>query len=486
MAHHLARRNSLKALTPAAAMPGSVRRGQARRAAMSPRAQQTSWDLLLICLGLMLLTYIWRFQSIFSPLAILQVTALASLGAYGLYLMDRDPRRRLSRLKHPIVYLVCAILALMVLSIPGSLWPGGSAGFIYRDFIKTFILSILLAASIRSFADVERLATVTAVGATVYAAKVIMQSFIDPSFRTRGLGGYDPNDYSMLLICSIPLIVYFVATAKSRLVRLAAVAAVVIVTGAIARGGSRAAFVGFVIVGVYLLIVFRALPKRVRIGAVVVSIAGLSFLASDEYWERMRTLLNPQEDYNWSGRSYGGRMEIWKRGLGYMVRRPLLGVGVGRFGAAEGRLSDRAQGPDFGTGIRWVSPHNSFVEIGAELGVTGLLTFLALIGLSVRAMQRIIRAPPGGGGRSSPQAALAQALIGALLGYVVVGFFLSQAYSTYLYATFGIVAGYAKLNPRRPARRTANRSTAVRVAPRAMAVPPAGVAHPYSGDRPTG
>ncbi|UCF19794.1 MAG: O-antigen ligase family protein [Gemmatimonadota bacterium] len=438
--------------------------------------------MLLISLGAMLLTYIWRFQSIFSPLAILQVTALASLGAYGMYLLDRDPRRRLSRLKSPIIYLVCAILALMVFSIPGSLWPGGSAGFIYRHFIKTFILTILLAASIRSFADVERLAAVTAVGATVYATKVIMQSFVDPSFRTRGLGGYDPNDYSMLLICSIPLIVYFVAVAKSRLLRLAAAVAVVVVTGAIARGGSRAAFVGFVIVGVYLLIVFRALPKRVRIGAVVVSIAGLSFLASDEYWERMRTLLNPQEDYNWSGRSYGGRMEIWKRGVSYMLRRPLLGVGVGRFGTAEGRLSERAQGPDFGTGIRWVSPHNSFVEIGAELGVTGLLTFLALIGISVRAMWRIIRAPPGGGGRSSPQAAMAQALIGTLLGYVVVGFFLSQAYSTYLYATFGIVAGYAKLSPPKRRRRPDRRPTAAPAERQPMAMPPAGVAYPYSSD----
>jgi F0F1-type ATP synthase assembly protein I len=42
-------------------------------------------------------------------------------------------------------------------------------------------------------------------------------------------------------------------------------------------------------------------------------------------------------------------------------------------------------------------------------------------------------------------AALGHALAGAVIGFAVAGFFLSQAYSMYLYTILGMILGFAKL-----------------------------------------
>jgi len=60
--------------------------------------------------------------------------------------------------------------------------------------------------------------------------------------------------------------------------------------------------------------------------------------------------------------------------MGYMVARPFLGVGANAFPQAEGRFS--AYGRErqaAGRGVRWAAAHNSFVQVGAEPGVSGLL-----------------------------------------------------------------------------------------------------------------
>ncbi len=443
-------------------------------------AAKLRWDLLMLCLAVMVLTYVWRFQSIFSPIAKLQLTTLATLGAYGLYVLNGDARRRLSHLKQPIVILMLCIFGMMLLSVPGSLWPGGSFAFI-KDFIKTLVFALLLAAGVRAFADVERLAAVHVLGAMVYSAMVLRGTGVDPLGRARGIGGYDSNDYSLLLVCTLPLTAYFLATAKTTLRKILAGVAILALTLAIVKGGSRSGFVGLIAVFGYMLIAYSALPKKFRIGAVIVSLVGLMFVANESYWQRMSTLLNPSQDYNWSGNAYLGRMQIWKRGLSYMWQRPLLGVGIGRFGTAEGRLSERAQGPDYGPGLRWTSPHNSFVEIGAELGVPGLLLFIALILYTLRAMLRLGRSPPGVSGRRDPQAAMAQAMVAVMIGYVVVGFFISQAYSYYLYSLLGIMVGLVKVGGvgrAQPAR--ARRRRAPQPAPRSA---PALAAGPVKGRR---
>jgi O-antigen ligase len=348
----------------------------------------------------MTLTYVWRFQAIFPVFAVLQVSSLASLVAYVIYFVDRDPRRSIENLKNPLSFLFVALVFVMVLSIPGSLWPQDSLRFLFPYLTKTFVFALLLAASIRTFADVERLVGVHVLGASIYALTVVVTTGLDYVGRATGFGGHDPNDYAMHMAI--------------------------------------------------------ALPKSVRIGVGVLIVLVGGLVAKDRYWESMSTLFRPTQDYNWT--SPTGRVEVWGRGVGYMLQRPVLGVGVGKFEQAEGTLSAESEQRDRqGLGWKWSSPHNTFLEIGAELGLLGLGIFVALFAYAFRTLLFIARAPPQTAIQGARGKAIAQALIGSLIAYVVAGSFLSHAYTAITYALLALVAGLAKAHSLDYERRSATR-----------------------------
>src|SRR5258708_33328068 len=96
--------------------------------------------------------------------------------------------------------------------------------------------------------------------------------------------------------------------------------------------------------------------------------------------------ITSKDDYNHTSET--GRMQIWSRGIGYMLANPLLGVGPNNFPAAEGTLSPLAERQQYGIGVRWNAAHNSFVQIGAELGLPGLTLFVAVIASAFAALRR--------------------------------------------------------------------------------------------------
>jgi len=146
------------------------------------------------------------------------------------------------------------------------------------------------------------------------------------------------------------------------------------------------------------------------------------------------TTIGSDSDYNMTEES--GRINIWRRGVGYMIDSPTFGVGPNNFQVAEGTLSPFASRAQMGLGVRWNAAHNSYVQAGAELGVPGLLLFLAVIASTLTALRR--SGSRCGGGLSS-------ALTASLLGFVVGAFFLSLAYSEMLYTLVALAIGLHKV-----------------------------------------
>ena len=211
---------------------------------------------------------------------------------------------------------------------------------------------------------------------------------------------------------------------------------------AFVRSGSRGGFVALMAMGGYVVLRYTAVALRWRLSALALVGLVLVGTASDTYWRQMETILS-DSDYNHTEES--GRLQIWRRGIGYMLEHPILGVGPNNFGAAEGTLSPFAARQQFGHGVRWNAPHNSFVQVGAELGVPGLVFFVAIIASAFTVLRRSRK----GDGivadvRGSP-AELTQALTASLIGFVVGAFFLSLAYSEMLDTLIALVAGLYKL-----------------------------------------
>lgn len=403
-------------------------------------------DALLAAIGMMALTFVWRVQDQFPLLGKASPALLATGAGVVLYMFNTDRRRALGQLRSPIVPYLIWIPILMVLTIPGSLWPGNSVRFLYQDFGLTLTFAALTALAIRSRRDVERFALLHIFGAMLYCVIVLSRGRVTFDGRIAGLRYYDANDLGLILVMTLPLTVYFLRKETRTWERWVALAALGLLVLSVVKTGSRGAFIGFVVVMGYILFQFKAIKKRTRITAAVVGVVVMGVVGSEAYWTRIHTLLRPQEDYNASDNNLAGRKAVWKRGLGYMAKRPLLGVGVRCYSQAEGMLSEvgiarAAQG----LGFKWSAAHNSFIEMGAENGIPALVLFITAIAVSIRTLVRIRkRAPPGS--PITADAALGQALIGALLGYCVSGFFLSQAYSAYLYSLFGMAIGLSKLH----------------------------------------
>jgi O-antigen ligase len=417
------------------------------RARVAPGAARL--EVFLVAVMGMVLTYVWRLQvlGVFSYLLVLHIALVSTIVAVLAWLVATDPARSFRQiLKLSTTKLVLAIGALVVISVPLGMYPGQSFNFVRQDYLTLLLFFLLSAAAVRSFRDVERIAMSYLIGGVIFCVVVVSRFKVGAGGRLSHLPSYDANDFAMMVDCVVPFAVYFIAKRGRPLYRLLALGALIIFIVSLVRSGSRGGFLAFLAVGVFLLVKHKGIPVRLRVGSIILAVVVMSVFGTAQYWTLMRSILSPKTDYNWSGNSDRGRMEIWKRGFGYMVSHPLTGVGANNFEYAEGQSEFNKERLEQGRGWAWAAPHNSFVQIGAELGVTGLLLFVAILYSLFRYVNqaaKAIRARAGPG--ANDQVAMAMAVFGSLLAYMIAGFFLSQGYAAMLYGVLGLGVGLVKV-----------------------------------------
>lgn len=401
-------------------------------------------DPLTLVMGGVLLLYVWRIQEVYPILAPFKLTPLATVAAILLFALDSSPLRRLAHCTHPLFRPVLVIFVLATLSVPGSLHVGASFAFLTSNFIKTVLLAGILVASVRDRRDVDRLIRMFVMGGVIYVLASISAGASDGG-RLAGRGSYDPNDLGLFTVSTLPLCVYLVrrgAPTSDRLLGGIGAAALLFTT---VQTGSRGGFLGLLTVGAFGLFALDSVRSSKRLTVAVLAVVAILGTANETYWTRMSTLLNPQEDYNWSGGAESGRVEVWKRGMGYMLRHPVLGVGVDQFDIAEGTMAPQAARQALGIGFKWSTAHSSYVQIGAELGVIGFVAFIGLLAMAFREAWRIGRTAVAPSDRL-----LGQAFAALVVGFAVGGAFLSQAYATYLYFSLSMLIGFGRVVQRNP------------------------------------
>jgi O-antigen ligase len=416
-------------------------RGQPAVATTADRA----WDGLLVCVAIYIFAAVGRVHQLFPALELLRPAILSGGIAILLFAFDRRPERRLAPLFITPTRVLIAFCGWMVLSVPTALVGSTSFDLVVNNFLKTFVMFFVIAGAIRGPRDLERLLWIYFLSATIYAAVTITR--FDggaDGWRLGKLYYYDANDFATFALTAVPFGLYGLVTARTALSRGFAAAGLLLLTLAFLRTGSRGGFVALLIMGGYLLFRFTAVRLRWRMAAAgAIVVVGLA-AASAEYWARMSTILS-DDDYNRTDES--GRMQIWQRGIGYMLSYPVFGVGPNNFGTAEGTLSPLAKRQQFGVGVRWNAPHNSFVQVAAELGVVGIALFIALFVTAFKALR------VAGWRRRTPRgepALLSQTLTASLLGFAGGAFFLTLAYSEMLYALLAFSVAWHKVASCRP------------------------------------
>jgi putative inorganic carbon (HCO3(-)) transporter len=412
-------------------------------AAPAEYAPDLKWDLLLLCVAGHVMVAVGRVHQLFPAVGALRPAILTGLLATTLFLIDRQHVRQTRELFVPTMKLVMAFLFWMVLSVPGAIVLGNSADLVFGNFAKTVLMSLVLAGAVRGLRDIERLAAVYLAAAVTYACVVVARFDLGggPDWRLGRLYYYDANDLATFLVTAMPLAAYFLLTGRRAVDRILAVGALAILTVAFARTGSRGGFIALVAVVIFFVTRYSAISLGRRVSAAVLIAVILLGTASDRYWQQM-AIIASDDDYNRTEET--GRLQIWSRGVGYMMRHPLLGVGPNNFQTAEGTLSPLAERQQFGVGVRWNAPHNTYIEVGAETGLVGLLLFVAMIASTFAALRRSRLRDPGADPRDR-RTQLAQVLTASLIGFVVGAFFLTLAYAEMLYTLIALAIGLQKV-----------------------------------------
>jgi O-antigen ligase len=398
----------------------------------------------MYAVGLLLFAYVWRIQDVFPILGKLQLPLLG-LGIAGiLYITNRHPWRQPGLVRGKIVYLTVALLGLMLIGVPTSLWPGHSLSFALKTYLSNLLLLGVTAASIRSVSDVEFYARTNLYGGLFYAMIVNLFFRVGPDGRLGGLVYYDANDFALVMVATIPFAVYLLKFGRKGFRRALGLLALGLIMLALVKSGSRGGFLGMIAVMLYILLRYRAIPSTTRLFVAVAGILLAVLIGSDKYWKQMSTILTPTADYNWTDPQ--GRKAVWTRGAGYVAHNPVFGLGVGAYPIAEGTISEISQQrASVGRGFKWSVAHNSFLETAAELGIPGLIVFLGFFVASIAALRKV---RPGGiyePGITERETALSQMLIGSLFGFAVAGIFVSAEYFSYLYFLLGLVVGLTKM-----------------------------------------
>jgi O-antigen ligase len=184
--------------------------------------------------------------------------------------------------------------------------------------------------------------------------------------------------------------------------------------------GSRG---GFIALGVVVLMLFltrsEIIGKSYKMIVLIFAVVAIVYGGSTIDFSRFQTMTRIGEDYNVFDET--GRMAVWKRGIELMLRDPLTGVGVSCFAEAIGQERKERGLQDI-----WQAPHNSLVQIGAEIGVLGLILFVLL---SFKAFRIFGKAKKFGENEHLIKMG-EMARIG-FAGHFTASMFLSQAYSIY-------------------------------------------------------
>jgi O-antigen ligase len=193
--------------------------------------------------------------------------------------------------------------------------------------------------------------------------------------------------------------------------------------------GSRGGLVALTTMFVLFTVLRTAKVRMWHKAFLLLTLVGLAWFNLDRInVERYRTIGNLGQDYNLSDEF--GRSQLWQRGFQIFLRHPLTGVGADNFGEAVGTMRSQENVTPY-----WQAPHNSYVQVLAETGLFGTVTFVALIVTSMATFNRLRR---NAAGASRDFTALPGLLFVGFCALLVSASFLTQAYSVFFTLYFAV------------------------------------------------
>lgn len=386
---------------------------------------------MLAIVNFLILSAVLKVQELIPYIEYTKPVLLALIVGLVGYFFVSEPTRPHYRLSRAPFNCWLLFSIGMVIGLPTSLYFSQSMNFLLYSYTTILVLMMLVVRNLATIPRLEKSGLSFVFGFLMLGTAIV----VAPRSYTSGDGpprltvtySYDPNDIAMVAGMSIPFIMYWMWRGGFFMKGICLVSLLLTVfliyrTGS--RGGMVCAAVSFT-----SLLLMPELGGFMRLGLLSAMLFGG---AAATQTHTFRSLIEGVKGEDYNATAEDGRLEIWKRGIGYAARNPLTGVGVKCFEIAEGTLSGRDNNV---RGVRWAAAHNSFVQVLAETGLPAFLCWMGMIGSSYwgirrqRSNLRPWRYDPD----IRPFYAFAGAVQCSILAYCVGGFFLSAGYTPFLY-----------------------------------------------------
>lgn len=472
-----------------------------------------------VAAGLLLLILFSRISDLPSldglPVSVTQ-TVVGLL--FGAMLFDRLIISRQALAWHSLIGFMLLYGAAIAVSMLGATDRLATAAALVA-YVREIAIVLLLVNLVTTWADLRIALWSLVLAGTLLAAAGVVQAFTGfdsgglstlgietarnaLSVRLDGPVGIDSNEFAQLTGMTVALAICLTWTER-RVARLAAVGALGLASAVTMWTFSRGSLVGVgAALGAAILLQHR---RPVRLAAVAFVVAAIALGAPGLYWQRLgltfgdatvvargqlpavlvprvtpspapagaaspsaATLIaeanaqdHPEGAVDATGKpiltrtddSIFDRSSLLRVGVQMFLDRPLTGVGKGNYLAVYPAYSARIDPALPSTAL---GPHNTFVQIAAESGLLGLVTFGALLvaaGITFRSVRRGLLAA----GRER-EALLVDGLGLALCVCLVTNLFLNDTvYQRYLWLLLGLLAAADRLRRQRdPRERTAD------------------------------
>nr|MBI3613024.1 O-antigen ligase family protein [Nitrospirota bacterium] len=250
------------------------------------------------------------------------------------------------------------------------------------DFLKVVVACFLIIKVVDSFRRVEKILLMINAVMVVFALHIARQYLAGLDHgQIKGLVGgtfENPNDLSVNFVLFLPMLYYYFLVAKNTLLKLLSLAMFGLVLFGIVGCQSRGGMLGAVIV--LGLLFLKTEKKSTALVAGGLALMVVITLAPGNAFERLKTIATYKEES-----SAYGRVLFYESSLRMMLARPFTGVGIDAFQTA---YAENYRNPE-DTSNRWPDPHSSYFQIIGELGVPGILTYLFMIYVSFRSLNRM-------------------------------------------------------------------------------------------------
>ena len=409
----------------------------------APAREQEVSRLAAYLVAAVIFVNLTRVASIYPIIAAAQVPLLLTIVAAIVMFSQAAKWRPGDLLKHWISWAIIVVILFAALGIPTAIHRGASFENLTQSYSQSILGGMMMFGVARTARGRRLMAQTLVISGIVTAWLAIVWGRRDHTGRLAGAATYDSNDLALIIVISLPLLIWWFFDNKSKL-RWIAILALPMMFSVMLRTSSRGGFLGMVAIMAGLLFIGTTgrvrEVRRIALTGILLAVLGALALPAT-YTQRMRTM-----DEELDNKSPRARINVWKRGVGYAFDHPVLGVGIGNFGRAEGILSDYSQ-ERAGIGVKWSTAHSSYIQAWAEVGLIGGTAFvLAILGGTIALM--LWRPTPD---MTDVAVRMLTPMVGLSLGgFAVAGAFLSFAFESPPYYLLGLAVALLMVSGRKP------------------------------------